>query len=137
PIMIIVEFMGMLIKPFALAVRLAANMTAGHILLAVIIGFVPAAFAALGNAGGWIIGIISVVSAVAIMCLELFVAFLQAYLFTFLTALFISQMVVHEHEEHDEHDHAHHDEKHENIGSGDLTDHTLPDGARQAGAHMA
>jgi F-type H+-transporting ATPase subunit a len=96
PIMIPVEFMGMLIKPFALAVRLAANMTAGHILLAVIIGFVPAAFAAMGAAGGMTVGVVSVVSAVAIMCLELFVAFLQAYLFTFLTALFISQMVVHD-----------------------------------------
>jgi F-type H+-transporting ATPase subunit a len=102
PVMIPVEFLGMLIKPFALAVRLAANMTAGHILLAVIIGFVPAAFSALGTGGGVAVGAVSVVSAVAIMVLELFVAFLQAYLFTFLTALFISQMVVHEHDEHHE-----------------------------------
>lgn len=108
PVMIPVEFLGMLIKPFALAVRLAANMTAGHILLAVIIGFVPAAFAALGTAGGFAIGAVSVVSAVAINCLELFVAFLQAYLFTFLTALFISQMVTHE---HDDQEHANVDER--------------------------
>jgi F-type H+-transporting ATPase subunit a len=103
PVMIPVEFMGMLVKPFALAVRLAANMTAGHILLAVIIGFVPAAFIAFGAKGGVPIGFVSVVSSVAIMVLELFVAVLQAYLFTFLTALFISQMVVHEDDEHDEH----------------------------------
>lgn len=107
PVMIPVEFMGMLIKPFALAVRLAANMTAGHILLAVIIGFVPAAFKAMGTGGGLAVGAVSVVSAVAIMCLELFVALLQAYLFTFLTTLFISQMVVHEHEDHEEHPHEH------------------------------
>jgi F-type H+-transporting ATPase subunit a len=137
PVMIPVEFLGMLIKPFALAIRLAANMTAGHILLAVIIGFVPMAFAGLGAGGGVAIGIVSVISAVAINCLELFVAFLQAYLFTFLTALFISQMVVHEHEHHED-EGGHHDESHEKIGGGDLTDHSkLPDAARQAGAHMA
>lgn len=119
PVMIPVEFMGMLIKPFALAVRLAANMTAGHILLAVIIGFVPAAFAAMGTGGGVAVGAVSVVSAVAIMCLELFVALLQAYLFTFLTTLFISQMVVHEHEDHEEHPHEH-----------------GPDDALQRGAHQ-
>jgi F-type H+-transporting ATPase subunit a len=114
PVMIPVEFMGMLIKPFALAVRLAANMTAGHILLAVIIGFVPAAFKALGTGGGWAVGVISVVSAVAIMVLELFVAFLQAYLFTFLTTLFISQMVVHD----DGHEHKHEHGPEDNLQEG-------------------
>jgi F-type H+-transporting ATPase subunit a len=108
PVMVPVEFMGMLVKPFALAVRLAANMTAGHILLAVIIGFVPAAFKAMGAGGGLFVGIVSVISSVAIMCLELFVAFLQAYLFTFLTALFISQMITHD-EEHEEHESEYHD----------------------------
>lgn len=127
PIMVPVEFMGMLIKPFALAVRLAANMTAGHILLAVIIGFVPAAFAAMGTGGGFLIGAISVVSAVAIMCLELFVAFLQAYLFTFLTALFISQMVVHE-EGHDSHEDEYHD-GHPVVG--EVADHAMAAKANQ------
>ena len=103
PIMIPVEFLGMLVKPFSLAVRLAANMTAGHILLAVIIGFVAMASSAMGAAGGVGVGIVSVVSAVAIMLLELFVALLQAYLFVFLTTLFIGQMVTH----HDHGDHAH------------------------------
>jgi F-type H+-transporting ATPase subunit a len=103
PIMVVVEFLGMLVKPFSLAVRLAANMTAGHILLAVIISFVAMATAALGAAGGLFVGIVSVVAAVAIMLLELFVALLQSYLFVFLTTLFIGQMVTH----HDEHEHAH------------------------------
>ena len=137
PILIPVEIIGMIVKPVALMIRLFANMSAGHILLAVLIGFVPAAFAGLGAVGGTGIGVASVLGATAIMCLELFVAFLQAYLFTFLTSLFIGQLVVHEHEEHNEHDHVHHDEKHETVGAGDLTDHGLPDGARQAGAHMA
>jgi len=100
-IMIPVEFLGMIIKPFALAVRLAANMTAGHILLAVLIGFVPQAWTAYGSGAGIGVGIVSVIASVAIMILELFVACLQAYLFTFLTALFISQMIVHHHD--DEH----------------------------------
>jgi F-type H+-transporting ATPase subunit a len=108
PIMIPVEFLGMLIKPFALMVRLFANMTAGHVLLAVLIGFVPAAFSGLGTAGATAIGLISIISAVAIMLLEIFVAFLQAYLFTFLTALFISQMMAHE-EGHTEGDEQHGD----------------------------
>ncbi len=137
PIMLVVEFIGMLVKPFALAIRLFANMSAGHILLAVLISFVAAAWAGLGPAGGIGIGVLAVLGATAIMVLELFVAFLQAYLFAFLTALFISQLVVHEHEEHHEHEHAHHDEKHETIGAGDLADHRLPEGARQAGTHMA
>jgi F-type H+-transporting ATPase subunit a len=137
PIMLIVEFIGMLVKPFALAIRLFANMSAGHILLAVLISFVALAWRQLGPAGGIGIGIVSVLGATAIMLLELFVAFLQAYLFTFLTALFISQLVVHEHEEHHEHEHARHDEKHEAVGAGDLADHGLPADARQAGTHMA
>jgi F-type H+-transporting ATPase subunit a len=69
------------------------------------------------------------------MMLELFVAFLQAYLFTFLTALFISQLILHDHDEHHEHEHAH-DDKHGLVG-GDLVDHSLPADARQAGTHMA
>jgi F-type H+-transporting ATPase subunit a len=103
PVMIPVEFLGMLVKPFSLAVRLAANMTAGHILLAVIVSFAAMATAAIGVVGGLAVGAVSVVAAVAIMCLELFVALLQAYLFVFLTTLFIGQMITH----HDEHEHEH------------------------------
>jgi F-type H+-transporting ATPase subunit a len=103
PIMIPVEILGMLVKPFSLAVRLAANMTAGHILLAVIISFVAMATAAMGALGGIGVGIPSILAAVGIMILELFVAVLQAYLFVFLTTLFIGQMITH----HDEHEHEH------------------------------
>ena len=101
PVMIPVEIIGMLVKPFALFLRLAANMTAGHILLAVLIGFPALAAAGMNSYGAGIaIGIPAVLGAAAISCLELFVAFLQAYLFTFLTALFIGQMAPHEHHEH-------------------------------------
>lgn len=136
PVMVPVEIMGMFVKPVALAIRLFANMTAGHLLVAVLIGFVGGA-ATLGVGAMVGIGIPAVLGATAIMVLELFVAFLQAYIFTFLTALFIGQLVVHEHEHH-EGEGGHHDELHETVGSGDLTDaEMLPDAPRQAGAHMA
>jgi F-type H+-transporting ATPase subunit a len=107
PIMIIVEILGTLVKPFALAVRLAANMTAGHILLGVVLGFVAMATVALGTVGTVGIGIPVVIASVCLMCLELFVAVLQAYLFTFLTALFISQLVTHHDHEHGHEEHGH------------------------------
>lgn len=98
----ILEFMGQIvIKPVALAIRLFANMTAGHILLATLIGFVGVVW----NEAFVIKGPVTVVSflgAFAIMILELFVAFLQAFIFMFLTAVFISLM-----DHHDEHGHEH------------------------------
>lgn len=94
-IMVPVEILGMLVKPCALAIRLFANMTAGHILVAVLISFTTmAAAVGVGALAG--IGVLVVAGTTAIMCLELFVAFLQAYIFTFLTTLFIGQLVVHE-----------------------------------------
>jgi F-type H+-transporting ATPase subunit a len=140
PVMVPVEILGMFVKPVALAIRLMANMTAGHILLAVLASFTLAA-AKVGYGALAGIGFAVVLGSVAIMVLELFVAFLQAYIFTFLTALFIGQLVVHEHDEHHE-EHPHeggvHLEKTETIGGGDLTDmHKLPQGVKQAGAHAA
>src|SRR5262249_12406686 len=134
PIMVIVEIIGTLVKPFALMIRLFANMVAGHVLLAVLIGFVATAYAALGFLGALGIGAITVLGSTAIMCLELFVAFLQAYLFTFLTALFIGLLVVHDedHGEHDESKHVHHGKDDMSLGSGDLTDHSLPEEIRHA-----
>lgn len=102
PVMVPVELMGMLIKPVALAIRLMANMVAGHTLMAVLIGFVGSAAAA-GAVLLVGIGIPVVIGSTAIMLLETFVAFLQAYIFTFLTTIFIGLMVVHDdHHGHDE-----------------------------------
>ena len=103
----ILEFLGqVVIKPVALTIRLFANMTAGHILLATLIGFVGVVW----NMNILIKGpvtIISVSGAFAIMILELFVAFLQAFIFMFLTAVFISLMDHHDDHGHEhEHDHA-------------------------------
>ena len=131
-ILIPVEIIGMAVKPIALMIRLFANMSAGHILLAVLIGFVAKAYDGLGTGGAIGVGIPSIIGATAISCLEVFVAFLQAYLFTFLTALFIGQLVVHdhEHEAHDEHDHAHHGKEAGAWEAGDMTDHSLPEQVR-------
>lgn len=99
PLMVVVEFMGLIIKPAALAVRLFANMTAGHILLGTLI-LLPVMIApALGAValGG---SIITIPAAVAIFFLEIFVAFLQAFIFFFLTTIFIGQMGHHEHDDH-------------------------------------
>lgn len=136
PIMVPVEMLGMIVKPVALAIRLMANMTAGHILLAVLAGFTAAA-ATLGYGALTGIGLAVVLGSVAIMVLELFVALLHAYIFTFLTALFIGQLVVHEHEEHSGEGGEHH-EKEEVIGGGDMLDMArLPDKARQTATHVA
>jgi len=101
PIMIPVEIMGTLIKPFALAIRLFANMTGGHLVIAVLLSFVGPVVQALGTSGGLPVAAISILGAAAINFLEILVAMIQAYIFTFLTCLFLGQLVVHEHDEHE------------------------------------
>lgn len=102
PLLVPVEIIGLGAKIFALAVRLFANMVAGHVLLAVLAGFITVAYHAFGVAGGSGIGFIVVVVSVAFNLLELFVAFLQAFIFTFLTTLFIGQAIVFHHNGHEE-----------------------------------
>jgi len=112
PIMVPVEIMGTFVKPFALGLRLFANMTAGHVLLAVLTGFIAQAFK-LGLAGGVPIAGIALFASVAIMFLEIFVSFIQAFIFMFLTTLFIAQM---SHGHHDDHAEGHsYDEEHPMI----------------------
>ena len=84
-LMFVIEVSGLLIRHVVLAVRLFANMLAGHIVLAVILGFAiqaPGIFR-------YLVAPASVMGVVALSLLELLVAFLQAYIFTFLAALFI------------------------------------------------
>ena len=89
-IMTPVEIIGKFTKPFALAIRLFANMTAGHIIVLALIGLIFS----FGSAGGLTayVAIAPLLMAVAIMLLELFVAFLQAFIFTLLAAVFIGQI---------------------------------------------
>lgn len=86
PMIFAIEVVGMLIKHFILAMRLLANMLAGHLVLAVIVGFIGATA---GSAAWYGVMPASILGAVALSLLELLVAFLQAYIFTFLSALFI------------------------------------------------
>jgi len=102
PIMVPVEIIGLLIKPLALAMRLFANMTGGHLVIAVLLSFIGPLITALGGIG-YGVAILPLLGAVAINMLEVLVALIQAYIFTFLTCLFLGQLVVHEHEEHEEH----------------------------------
>ncbi|MCL4838223.1 MAG: F0F1 ATP synthase subunit A [Thermoanaerobaculia bacterium] len=99
PLLVPVEIIGLGAKIFALAVRLFANMMAGHILLAVLVGFILSAGTALGAGGGLAVAVPVVLGSVAITLLEIFVAFLQAFIFTFLSALFLGMSVVFHHDE--------------------------------------
>ncbi len=102
PLMIVVEVMGLFAKIFALAVRLFANMLAGHVLLAVMLAMILRAGSALGTGLGIGIALPIVAGSVALNMLELFVAFLQAFIFTYLTTLFIGMSVNVHHDEHSE-----------------------------------
>ena len=93
PMIFVIEVIGLLIKHFVLAVRLLANMLAGHLVLAVILAFIAAYWQ---NGVIWGVAPASILGATALSMLELFVAFLQAYIFAFLSALFIG-MAVHPH----------------------------------------
>jgi F-type H+-transporting ATPase subunit a len=95
PIMIPVEILGLFTKPFALAVRLFANMNAGHIIILAFLGIII-------NMQSYWVALGSVPMAIAINLLEIFVAFLQAYVFSLLSTIFIG-MAVAEHEGHEAH----------------------------------
>jgi len=90
PVMIPIEFIGMIAKPFALMVRLFANITGGHIIVLSLIGLIFIFNSVL-------IAPVSLLFVIFMDCLELLVAFLQAYIFTLLSALFISMAVQENH----------------------------------------
>lgn len=90
PIMIPIEILGLFTKPFALAMRLFANMIAGHTVIFALLGLIVVLATVF-------VSPLSIAFAVAINLLELFVAFLQAYIFTMLTGLFIGMSAHPEH----------------------------------------
>ena len=92
PIMIPVELLGLFTKPFALTIRLFANMTAGHIIILAFLGMI------INFKSGWI-ALGAVPMSAMIFLLEIFVAFLQAYIFALLSSIFIGAAVM-EHEQH-------------------------------------
>jgi len=89
PVIVPVEVLGMIVKPAALTIRLFANLTAGHLIMLSLFGLVYLA-------GGMMLGLPALAAisfAVAISCLELFVAFVQAYIFTYLSIIFVGASV--------------------------------------------
>ncbi len=90
PLVYPLELLGIFVRPFTLAIRLFANIVAGHMVLATILGLIFI-FQNLGVAA------VSVAASVALSFLELLVAFIQAYIFTFLSALYIASSVSAEH----------------------------------------
>ena len=101
PLLVPLEVMGLIIKCSVLAMRLFGTMMAGHLVIAVFLGLIAVAAAAGALLGG-LVGVGITLLGFAIMALELFIALLQAFIFTFLTTLFIAQGAVHHHDEHDE-----------------------------------
>ncbi|MFL5789257.1 MAG: F0F1 ATP synthase subunit A [Flavisolibacter sp.] len=105
PIMIPVEILGIFTKPVALIIRLFANMVAGHIIIICLISLIFI-FGNLSAGVGWGFSPISVAFTVFIYFIEILVAFLQAYIFTNLTAVFIGQAFEGSHDDLDHHEDA-------------------------------
>ena len=97
PIMIPIEIVGIFTKPFALMIRLFANISAGHIIILSLISLIFMAQSGLGNGGAFGVAPVSVVFVLFMYLIEVLVAFLQAYIFTLLTSLFIGLATVEHH----------------------------------------
>ncbi|MEP7252604.1 MAG: F0F1 ATP synthase subunit A [Ginsengibacter sp.] len=100
-ILIPVEILGIFTKPVALMIRLFANMLAGHIIIICLISMIFI-FGALNKGVGWGFAPISLAFSIFIYFIEILVAFIQAFIFTNLTAVFIGQAMEGSHDAHDE-----------------------------------
>lgn len=90
PMIWAIEVFGLMIKHMVLAVRLFANMFAGHLVLGVFVAFIGVTW---GSYMSWGVAPVTILASVAISVLELLVAFIQAYVFAFLTSLFIGAAI--------------------------------------------
>ncbi|HNU88373.1 MAG TPA: F0F1 ATP synthase subunit A [Ferruginibacter sp.] len=104
-ILVPVEILGIFTKPFALMIRLFANMVAGHILIICLISLIFI-MAALNQYVGWGFSPFSIAFTIFIYFIEVLVAFLQAFIFTILTGVFIGQAIEGAHDDHGDHAHA-------------------------------
>ncbi len=102
PILILVEFLGVFIKPFALIIRLFANMVAGHIIIICLVSLIFI-FGQLSSVAGWATSPVAIAFTIFIYFIEVLVAFLQAFIFTNLTAVFIGAAFEGEHHEETAH----------------------------------
>ena len=92
PLVVFIEVFSFLLRPLSHSVRLFANMLAGHIALKVFASFIPLLVAGLGVIG-WIGGVLPLGMVIALSALELLVAFLQAYVFTILTCIYLNDAI--------------------------------------------
>ena len=97
PLVWFIEFVGLFTKPFALTVRLFANMTAGHAILGVLFGFMVGVYHYANPVSATLATVSSLAFMLFIFLFETLVALIQAYIFTILTAIFISLAVAEEH----------------------------------------
>ncbi len=97
PIMVPIEIFGVFTKPFALMIRLFANITAGHITILSLISLIFMVQSQAGTGAAFGVAPLSVLFVLFIMFIELLVAFLQAYIFTLLSAVFIGLAVAEDH----------------------------------------
>jgi F-type H+-transporting ATPase subunit a len=104
-ILVPVEFLSVFIKPFALIIRLFANMVAGHIIIICLISLIFI-FGQLNPIAGWGASPLAIGFTVFIYLIEVLVAFLQAFIFTMLTAVFIGQAFEGGHDDADHHEEA-------------------------------
>jgi len=104
-ILVPVEILSVFIKPFALIIRLFANMVAGHIIIICLISMIFI-FGELSSYAGWGASPLALAFTIFIYFIEILVAFLQAFIFTMLTAVFVGQAFEGEHHGGDGHDEA-------------------------------
>lgn len=97
PLMPFVEFFGMFTKPFVLMVRLFANMLAGHLIVTVFVSLIFIFGNLFGSAAGWLISPVSVLFSVFILLLDVLVSFIQAFVFTLLSALYFGMATAEHH----------------------------------------
>jgi len=97
-ILVPVEFLSVFIKPMALIIRLFANMVAGHIIIICLISLIFI-FAGLNRYAGWGTSVFSIPFTIFIYFIEILVAFIQAYVFAMLTAVFVGQAYEETHHE--------------------------------------
>ncbi|GAB2837400.1 FoF1 ATP synthase subunit a [Ferruginibacter profundus] len=107
-ILVPVEFLSMFLKPFSLIIRLFANMVAGHIIIICLISLIFIFGEKMGAGAGWGASPLSIAFTIFIYFIEVLVAFLQAFIFTVLTAVLIGSAIEGDHSHDDAHAAAHH-----------------------------
>jgi F-type H+-transporting ATPase subunit a len=97
PLMPLLEVTGMITKPFVLMVRLFANMLAGHLIVTVFLSLIFIFSNLMGPAAGYGVSPVSILFSVFIMLLDVLVSFIQAYVFTLLSAIYFGMATADHH----------------------------------------